>query len=169
MKTGALLKAVLAAGAAATGIGGCAMTCNPDRMIGEAQALDQRFAQAFSQGDVEGVMATYWNSPNLLLYPPGAMELHGTQAVRDGYVDTFKNMPGARLQLLDPHYEAAGNRVIGWGTWRMTIPSSGATLAQELNGRYTEVIAEKGGKWVYVLDHPSVPMPAGAGTMPGAK
>jgi ketosteroid isomerase-like protein len=169
MKSQGLFGFILMSSAFVGGLCGCSMTCNPDRLIGESQALDQRFIQAFNRGDVDEVMATYWNSPNLVFYPPGALELHGTKAVRDGYLDTFKNMPGARLQLLDTHYEAAGDRVIGWGTWRMTIPGSGATPAQELSGRYTEVMAEKDGKWVYVLDHPSVPLPGPTATMPAAK
>src|SRR6476646_6094445 len=81
------------------GLGGCAMMCSPAHMESEARALDGRFAESFAKGDLDGVMATYWNSPDLVFYPPDVMELHGPAAVRQNYAEAFKNMPGAKLQL----------------------------------------------------------------------
>jgi ketosteroid isomerase-like protein len=131
-------------------------------MVASAEALDQRFVDAYSRGDVDAVMNLYWHSPNLVLYPPDQLEARGWQAVRDGIAASFQAMPGAKLQLIESNYKVAGDCVIGYGKWRMLIPAPGAEGATpaELRGRYTEVAAFRDGKWVYILDHPSMPMPA---------
>jgi ketosteroid isomerase-like protein len=136
---------------------GCAshqQAATPGEMISSAKSLDASFIAAFNNADAQAVAATYWNSPDLVVYPPGVMECRGWQATHDLYAQMFKDMPGAQLQLIEPQYLVAGHDVIGHGRWKMTFPA-----AQPMLGRYTEVMTIKDGKWVYVLDHPSVPMP----------
>jgi len=80
MKIPALSILLLAGGVL---IAGCAKSGDsPDTMITEAKALDQRFTEAYNNGDVDAIMATYWNSPDLVSYPPGALELKGFEAIR---------------------------------------------------------------------------------------
>ena len=132
--------------------------------IASAKSLDASFIAAFNKADVDGVAALYWNSPELTVYPPGEMESRGWQAAHDSFVHVFKEMPGAQLQLVDPQYRVAGDYVIGNGRWKMTFPAGA-----EMLGRYTEASASKEGKWVYVLDHASAPLPPmpAAGTQLG--
>lgn len=130
---------------------------NPEQMIAAAKALDQRFLEAYSKTDVDGVMACYWNSPDLVNYPPGAMEERGWQAVKDGIAEFFASAPGLKAELLETNYRVAGDVVFGWGKWRITIPTGGEPMV--ISGRYTDIKARRDGKWVYVLDHASVPLP----------
>jgi ketosteroid isomerase-like protein len=53
---------------------------------------------------------------------------------------------------------AAGDVVLGWGTWTMTIPNGDGT-STVLQGRYSDVKAQRDGQWVYIMDHASVPLP----------
>jgi ketosteroid isomerase-like protein len=54
----------------------------------------------------------------------------------------------------------AGDVVIGWGKWRMGIPlPNGESIV--VDGRYTNVVAKRDGKWVYILAHVSVPFTPG--------
>lgn len=131
---------------------------SPEQMIAAAKALDQQFVEAYSKGDVDGVMATYWNSPELVSYSPDAMEARGWQAVRDGLATFFTSTSGAKLELLETNYKVAGNVVFGWGKWRLTIPAGG-DKPMEMLGRYSDVKAKRDGKWVYIFDHASVPLP----------
>jgi ketosteroid isomerase-like protein len=128
-----------------------------EQMIEAAKSLDQRIVAAINKGDVDAVMATYWNSPELVFYAPDALELRGWQAVKNALAESFARTPGAKLELLESNYQVAGDVVIGSGKWRMTIPSQ--TGVTELLGRYTDVKTQKDGKWVYTLDHSSVPLP----------
>ena len=131
---------------------------NPDQMIAAAKALDQRFIEAYNKGDADAVMATYWNSPELVSYPPEAMEFRGWEEAKDGFVQAFANMPGVTLEIIESNYKAVGDVVIGWGKWRVSVPSPEGS-PMEILGRYTVVKAERDGKWVYIMDHASVPLP----------
>jgi ketosteroid isomerase-like protein len=75
-------------------------------------------------------------------------------------------MKGGKLELLESSNAAAGEVVLGTGKWRFTIPSpQGAPI--EVMGRYTDVKAKRGGKWVFILDHASAPLPAPQGEPDG--
>jgi ketosteroid isomerase-like protein len=131
---------------------------NPDEMIAAAKDLDQRFVEAYNKGDVDAVMATYWNSPDLVSYPPDAMQAKGWTATKEGMAHTFASMPGFKLELIDPVYIVAGDMVICYGTWKGTMtPPGGGQITIE--GRYSDVKAKKNGKLVYIMDHASVPLP----------
>lgn len=131
---------------------------SPEQMIAAAKALDQQFATAYNNGDVDGVMATYWNSPDLVSFPPGTMEARGWQAVKDDLAQFLASAPGLKLELLEANYKVVGEVVLGYGKWRATIPAGGDNPVV-LNGRYSDVHAKRNGKWVYIMDHASVPLP----------
>jgi len=131
---------------------------NIDEMMAAAKDLDKRFVEAYNKGDVDAVMATYWNSPDFLSYPPDAMQAKGWEATKEGIAHTFASMPGFKLELIDPGYIVAGDMVISYGTWKgIVTPPGGEPMT--LEGRYSDVKAKKDGKWVYVMDHASVPLP----------
>ncbi len=125
--------------------------------LAAAEALDQRFLEAFNKGDVDGLAATYWNSPKLVSFGPDGMGTTGWDAAKAGSVEMFKAMPGAKLENLSHHNDVHGDTVLGWGTFKMTIPTPGGP--QVIEGRYTDVKMMHDGKWVYVMDHASVPLP----------
>ncbi len=127
-------------------------------MLAAAKDLDQRFIAALSSGDVDAVMATYWNSPDLVSYPIGVLETRGWDATKEDIAQAFDNMPETAFELTETNYMVAGDVVIGWGKWVAKVPLPGG---QELTviGRYTDVKAIRDGKWVYILDHASAPLP----------
>ena len=71
-------------------------------------------------------------------------------------------MPGATLEMIEMNYKVAGDVVISWGKWRMLVPM-GEGEPMEILGRYTDVKAKRDGKWVFILDHASVPLQAPPG------
>jgi ketosteroid isomerase-like protein len=61
--------------------------------------------------------------------------------------------------LSDTHYETHGDTGIARGQFTLTlVPKAGGEPIQ-LKGRFVEVCRKIGGKWLYVIDHASVPMP----------
>lgn len=154
-----LLGAILSLGA------GCASqsdSTKSDAMISSAKSVDASIVTAFNQGDAEKISALYWNSPDLVLYPPDAMEFRGWQAVHDAYVETVKALSGAQLQLIEqPQYFVAGDYVICNGRWKLSFSDG-----KEILGRYSSVVTSKDGKWVYVLDHISEPALAPPASQP---
>lgn len=129
----------------------------PAEMKSAADALDQRFLDAFNKGDAEAIAATYWNSPDLVSYSPDG-GTRGWEATRTAAAEAFKAMAGAKLELLNSRNDVHGNVVVGYGNWKMTIPAAKGP-ATVLEGRFSDVKAQKDGKWVYIIDHASVPLP----------
>jgi ketosteroid isomerase-like protein len=129
----------------------------PAELVAAADALDKRFMSAFNSGDAAALSATYWNSPNAVSISPDGMGTRGIDNIRTGMAEMFKAMPGAQLEILTSHNEAHGDVVLGWGTFRFTIPAK--PKPQILEGRFSDAKAMRDGKMVYLMDHASVPLP----------
>lgn len=138
----------------------------PAEMVSAANALDQRFSEAFNKGDAAAAMALYWNSPDLASYPPDNMGIRGWTAVNAAMTETMKGMAGVKFEIIEPRNEAHGGVVLGSGRWKLTIPAAKGP-ATVIEGRYTDVKAQKDGKWVYIVDHASVPLPPPPGAGKG--
>lgn len=151
----AIVAAALSACAPATPAAPAGPT--PAEMVAAADALDKRFLEAFNTGDADAIAATYWNSPNLVSFGPDGMGTKGWDAAKAGSVEMFKAMPGAKLEFITVQNDVHGDIVLGWGTWKMTIPTPAGP--QVMEGRYSDAKALKDGQWVYLMDHASVPLP----------
>jgi ketosteroid isomerase-like protein len=147
--------------AAVAVVGGAAsLGEKPEQMIAAAKALDKQFIDGINGRDVDGTMATCWNSPDYREYPPDTLEVRGWQAAKAEtakmFADTNLMPPGATFQVTEANYKVAGDVVIGWGKYRMKIPlPNGESIAQD--GRYMNVVEKHDGRWVYILAHESVP------------
>jgi ketosteroid isomerase-like protein len=130
-------------------------------MVQAARELDIRFIKCLNNKDLEGVMACYWKSPELVMYAPGQLELRGYDAVKESYAKFFAAPGNVSHEVYDTHYRMyGGNAIVGRGRVRLTIPATDSTgTPMVIEGRYTETIEYKDGQWVYVLDHASVPLP----------
>jgi ketosteroid isomerase-like protein len=81
----------------------------------------------------------------------------------------FASMPAnATVECADTTYMVAGDVVILSGKWSMKTPQENGEPAV-LNGRVTDIIAKRGGRWVYILDHASVPFVPPSETGDGAQ
>jgi len=129
-----------------------------DAMIAAASALDKEFAAAFNSGDVDKLASLYWNSPDLDFFPPGNLVDHGHEAVTANWKAFLEATPGAQIEILEPVHMVAGEYVVSHGLFVLKIPTPDGGM-QEINGRFTDVTAERDGEWVYVHDHASVPLP----------
>jgi len=139
----------------------CASAPPGDRdaaMLEAARALDRDFLAAYNRGDADAVADCYGDEADVVSYPPDQMQVRGRAAIREAARQGFLAMPGARLELTERHARAAGDVVIGWGLWRITLKGAdGAPVV--LVGRFTDVKAERNGRWVYLVDHASAPLP----------
>jgi ketosteroid isomerase-like protein len=136
---------------------------DPQVMIAAANALDRAFVEAFNEGDAEALSGLYWNSPDVVSFPPDTLQVRGIEAIKTGTLRTMGAMKGAKVELTEIHQMPAGDVVIGWGLFRMSMPAPDGTTV-EIEGRFTDVKALRNGRWVYLVDHASVPMPPPAAT-----
>jgi uncharacterized protein (TIGR02246 family) len=126
-------------------------------MIREAERLDARFQAAFNNEDLDRIMENYWDDPEVVFMPTDTTIARGHDAIRAGYKAFFAGTNVKRFRMNNRTYRVHGDVVLGWGTFKLTTaPSLGPEASIE--GRYSEVIGERDGEWVYLHDHASIPM-----------
>lgn len=122
-----------------------------------AKGLDDAWMNAAKAGDVEGLVKLY--APDAVTYMPDEMKAKGTAEIRE----SFKKFLGAStVRDMTMNYDyttTSGNLAVSSGHFSMTVEPKAGGAAQTMEGRFTSVAIRKGGKWMYVVDHASVPMP----------
>ena len=133
--------------------------CGPSEgeMIKAAKQLDADFVKALKKEDVDAVMATYWNDPQVVMFDTGRMMVKGPEAIRASYKEFFEGTNVKDFSLGKKEYRVLGDAVLGYGLFSLTtVPSLGPEV--KIDGRYTEIVAKRQGRWVYIVDHASVPL-----------
>jgi uncharacterized protein (TIGR02246 family) len=120
-----------------------------------AQLTDQAWTKAMKANDLEAIMALY--APDAVAYFPDG-DFKGKEAIRKSWTD-FLAMFTVKDATSEGTYETTGNTSLGWGYWSITVVPKGASEPMLLKGRATVVVKRIGGKWLYVVDHASVPLP----------
>lgn len=120
-----------------------------------AQQLDEAFTRAVLANDVEAIVALY--APDAVLYPPGAMEQRGLQAIRAGFTDFLGSYRITGFRIVDARYVTARDLSTGWGRFVLdAVPKAGGEPVR-WEGRASSVARRIRGKWLYVADHASMP------------
>ena len=130
----------------------------PADLVKAANELDAAFVEAFNRGDADALAALYSTGTSVVSFPPDAFALRGHESILEGNRKSFAASPGAQIELTEHNQIPGGDLVIGWGTFKVTIPGPDGKTTEYL-GRFTDVKAERGGKWVYLIDHASFPLP----------
>ena len=120
--------------------------------------LDAAWVKAAKAGDVEGLVKLY--APTAVTYMPDEMKAKGTDEIRASF-QKFLGSSTVTEMTLSPEFDTtSGNLAASSGTFSMTVTPKGGGAAQTMQGRYSSIAVRKGGKWMYVSDHASVPIPA---------
>lgn len=132
----------------------------------EIEAVDTKFIQALNKEDVETVVALYADDATAMF--PGGPELwhSGTAAIRKSFTDFFADCDSPALTLHHTQYKVSGNLGYGLGLFDLSHKDTKTGEMMTSKGRWCSILEKRGGKWVYVVDHASVPMapPPDAGT-----
>ena len=148
-----LIVLVLAAGSAAAASTGA-----------ELKAVDDKFAAAFAKEDLEGVVALYADDATVM-DPGPALWYRGKAEIRKGFADFFAGVESLKLALHDFSYTVKGDVGYSAGLFEISFKDAKSGQMVQMSGRASSVLEKRGGKWVYVIDHASfpVPPPPGAG------
>jgi uncharacterized protein (TIGR02246 family) len=122
-----------------------------------AQALDNAFVKAFKAGDIEAVVGLY--ASDATLYPPGEMAAKGREAIRAVWGGFLSANTVTEVRLYETAYRTSGDLSTGLGRFSMTLQPKAGGAPFTLEGRFTDVAVKKDGKWLYVVDHASAPLP----------
>ena len=122
-----------------------------------AKALDNAFVKGVTSGDIEAVIALY--AADATLYPPGEMVAKGRDAIRAVWGGFLSANKVTECRLFETGYRTVGDTSIGWGRFSMTFQPKAGGAPATLEGRFSDVAMKKAGKWLYILDHASAPLP----------
>jgi beta-aspartyl-peptidase (threonine type) len=120
------------------------------RAVSDVRAVWDAQVAAWNRGDLDGYMAAYWNSPDLVFFSNGG-ETRGWQATLERYRTRYQS-GGKQMGALDfPQldFTALGPQaVLARGRWHLRMP-----VGQELSGMTTVIFRELPEGWRIVHDH----------------
>ena len=131
----------------------CAATPSPEPdAVKDVRAVLAAQIDAWNRGDLEGFMAGYWKSPDLVFFSNGT-ETRGWQATLDRYRTRYQaegrqmgTLDFPELDILTLGTEAAMAR----GRWRLKMPDG-----KELSGMTSVIFRKLSDGWRIVHDHSS--------------
>lgn len=122
------------------------------------RALLDRQVACWNREDLDGFLATYWNSPELV-FQSGGTRSDGWEAVRDRYRRNYRAEGKAMGRLAFRNVEVSplgADAAFARGRWGLTM-ADGSTPG----GLFTLILRKLPGGWVIVHDHTSSdPKPA---------
>lgn len=134
--------------------------------VSGAQAVDEAWTKAALANDLDALVACY--APDAVMWTPGYAEAKGEKAIRAAYVNFLKDTV-KEAKLSDTHYRTVGKTSVGWGHFSLTLVPKAGGAPVTMAGRFTNVAAEKDGKWVYINVHASAEPPPPAPAAPAKK
>lgn len=121
------------------------------------EAVDAAWAKAVKAGDIEGVIALY--ASDAIMFPPDSMAVKGGDAIRAYWSGFLSANKVTEVAVLETGYKTSANFATGWGRFSMTFQPKAGGAPVTMEGRFTEVMVKKNGKWLYAVDHASAPLP----------
>jgi len=131
--------------------------CSTAQAFDSSQALQEGFLDAMRANDADAMAACY--TADATNFGLATMVGTGPDAVRADWSEFFKNYTVMSVELRDKHVEISGDLATAWGLFTLTASPVGGGEPVVMEGRYTDVSKNFDGKWLYVADHASMPLP----------
>ena len=128
------------------------------------QALQEAFMDAMRAHDADAMAALY--TPDAVNFPLDRLVGTGPASARESWSGFFGNYRVLEAELREGHLETHGDTAIAWGLFRVLAEPRSGGEAVEMLGRYMDVARDVDGRWLYVADHASMPLPAEEPTDP---
>jgi ketosteroid isomerase-like protein len=125
----------------------------------QIRALEQRFSVAFKAKDVDGIMANYEHSQNLVFFDVvPRREFLGWDAYKKDWQSLFASIgPISSFEVKVLSMNVDGNLAYS-SSFQHHVAKTNAGGTQDLTVRVTDVYRKSGGKWLIVQEHVSVPV-----------
>ena len=119
--------------------------------------IGDAFVRAFKANDLDGVVALY--AEDAVSFPADTMAAQGKEQIRQSWGGLLNNFDVQDLIVSNAHHETSGDLSAAWGNFKMILlPKEGGDQVV-MEGRFTDVARKIDGKWLYVADHASLPLP----------
>jgi len=123
------------------------------------EALQEAFMAALRANDAAGLAACY--TDDAVNFPVDSLVGTGPASVMASWNGFFSAFKVVEANLSRGHLETHGDTAIAWGLFTLLAEPAGGGDAVEMKGRYMDVSRNVDGKWLYVADHASMPLPGG--------
>ena len=119
-----------------------------------ARVVDEAWISAVKAGNVDALAALY--APDATLYPAGVDEVKGAAAIRKFYEQWLSTITVTEASIVAA-YDTVGDLSVGHGTATLTYSPKGGGSPLVASVRVTAAARRINGKWLYIVDHVSVP------------
>ncbi|MBV8116218.1 MAG: nuclear transport factor 2 family protein [Silvibacterium sp.] len=125
----------------------------------QIRALEQRFAEAFKAKDVDGIMANYEDSRNLVFFDVvPRREYLGWDAYKKDWQDFFASIgPITLFEVKDLTVNVDGSLAYSY-SFQHYLAKMKTGESKDVTVRVTDVYRKRVGKWLIVQEHVSVPV-----------
>jgi uncharacterized protein (TIGR02246 family) len=118
--------------------------------------LDDQFLKAFNAGDIDGLVALY--ADDAVIYPPDAFMVKGKDAIRANWKSFYAQFKVSNATITDAKYIDMDDKSVGWGIVEATMTPVAGGAQMPMKARFTSISEKRDGKWLYIVDHASMPM-----------
>ena len=132
-----------------------------------AKGLDEAWVKGANANDVEAVVGLY--ADDAILYPPDGPKVEGKAAIRAYYAAWLGANTVSDAKILESHSKNSGDLSTSWGEVSLTTKPKAGGEPTTFKVRATSVAARRGGKWLYITDHASAPLPPPPAMTPAAR
>jgi ketosteroid isomerase-like protein len=122
------------------------------------EALQDAFMAGILAQDADAIAACY--ADDAVNFTLDSMMGIGPDSARRSWGGFFEGFDVQSAELSETHLEVHGDTAIAWGLFLIVaVPRAGGEPV-EFRGRYMDVARNINGRWLYVADHASMPLPA---------
>ncbi len=122
------------------------------------QGLQDAFMAGILAHDADAIAACY--TDDAVNFTLDSMMGIGPESARRSWGSFFDAFEVKQAELSDTHLEVHGDTAIAWGLFLIVATPRAGGEPVEFRGRYMDVARNIGGRWLYVADHASLPIPA---------
>jgi ketosteroid isomerase-like protein len=136
----------------------CCICLSPAFANESPQILQDAFVAALKANDAQGLADCY--AADAVNFTVGRMIGFGPESVVENWNGFFAAYKVVDASLSEDHLEVHGDTAIAWGLFTILAEAAESGELVEMKGRYMDVSRNIDGKWLYVADHASMPLPA---------
>ena len=120
----------------------------------EPPAVAERWAAAYSKGDLNALMRLY--DEDARLWGTSSSRVRkGSRAIREYYAQVLQAFPGTRVTLGETSPRRYGDAGVNSGSYTLRRVSGNGTVTVT-SARFTMTYVRRGGKWLIVDQHSSL-------------
>lgn len=123
------------------------------------KALQDAFMTAILNNDADAIAACY--AEDAVNFTLDSMMGTGPESARESWGNFFSAFEVQKAELSEKHLEVHGDTAIAWGLFTIVATPREGGDPVEFRGRYMDVARDIDGRWLYVADHASMPLPSG--------